>query len=111
MWPHGESHVGCHRQVLYRLGNYAESAEVYSNMDDDRVDPAELAVNRSAALCVSPGGAAKAVQVRPCHDGIATAPLMRLSALAQHPIGSEGRLCAHACVYAVSYHVAFHTSS
>lgn len=40
-------------QVLYRLGRYTESAETYKTMDSDSVDPAELAVNRAAALCAA----------------------------------------------------------
>ena len=49
--------------MLYRLGLYADSAEVYARLDDATADPAELAVNRAAALCGS-GDAAKAAQAR-----------------------------------------------
>ena len=37
-------------QVLYRLGRYHESGEVYGNLEDEETDPGELAVNRSAAM-------------------------------------------------------------
>jgi hypothetical protein len=34
-------------------GRYTESAEVYKTLDDDDIDPAELAANRTAALCAA----------------------------------------------------------
>jgi tetratricopeptide (TPR) repeat protein len=37
-------------QVLYRLGRYHESGEVYGSLEDEETDPGELAVNRSAAM-------------------------------------------------------------
>lgn len=40
-------------QVLYRLGRYSESADVYKDLHDEDTDPVELAANRSAALCAA----------------------------------------------------------
>ena len=37
-------------QVLYRLGRYHDSGEVYGALEDDDTDPGEMAVNQSAAM-------------------------------------------------------------
>ncbi len=52
-------------QVLYRLGRYHESGEVYGSLEDEATDPGELAVNRSAAMSEA-GEAEEAENVRKC---------------------------------------------